>query len=411
MNKDTPPAKGYGSASDLPSVVEMQELLRGGKLLTRLIARDQRAGLVEIEKQLNALIRLVDEFYALLGPRHWVFPDSLPTDKIEALIGLDPSAAERALIALYTPDQLRLMIMRLNAHPEMRPRLDLIRRALDDYAAGRYYATVLVLLTMMDGFVNDVDTAHRRGLHARNSDEMVAWDSVTGHHLGLAHAHAVFTKGTFKTTSDELVELQRNGILHGTQLNYDNIVVAAKAWNQLFAVADWATSLRRQAIPAKPEPTMKELLKQIVNNARDKEVLAAWKPFSLSATDDGFVDDPVVLAATGLMDAWRRKNYAEVAGILASNVAKETPRKTAGMVSGEYRDQILESYEIVSVSRHAVAAAEVEVTLTIDGVTKPGKMFWLFEADNGEVSVQAIAGKWKVVTWGPMAIYNRATSR
>jgi hypothetical protein len=53
---------------------------------------------------------------------------------------------------------------------------------------------VLTLLSVMDGFVNDVDHGERRGLHARDADEMGAWDSVVGHHMGLTHAHLSFTK-------------------------------------------------------------------------------------------------------------------------------------------------------------------------------------------------------------------------
>lgn len=46
---------------------------------------------------------------------------------------------------------------------------------------------------------NDLDTATRQGLHARPMEDMVAWDSVVGHHLGLSHAHQSFVKGFYKT--------------------------------------------------------------------------------------------------------------------------------------------------------------------------------------------------------------------
>jgi hypothetical protein len=45
-----------------------------------------------------------------------------------------------------------------------------------------------------------------------------------------------------KTSNEEVFELYRNGIVHGVLLNFNNAVVASKAWNRLFAVADWATS-------------------------------------------------------------------------------------------------------------------------------------------------------------------------
>jgi hypothetical protein len=41
-------------------------------------------------------------------------------------------------------------------------------------------------------------------------------------------------------------------------VNFDNDIVATKAWNRLFAVADWAASRQKRAIPPDPKPTMKE---------------------------------------------------------------------------------------------------------------------------------------------------------
>lgn len=49
----------------------------------------------------------------------------------------------------------------------MQPRIGLLQKALADYEAGRYYSTVLVLLSVTDGFVNDLDTAARQGLYTR----------------------------------------------------------------------------------------------------------------------------------------------------------------------------------------------------------------------------------------------------
>jgi hypothetical protein len=66
------------------------------------------------------------------------------------------------------------MIMRLNGLPAMRGRMDLIDKARIDYQEGRFYATLLVLITAIAGFVNDLEPAHRRGLHAREAGELTA---------------------------------------------------------------------------------------------------------------------------------------------------------------------------------------------------------------------------------------------
>jgi hypothetical protein len=72
-------------------------------------------------------------------------------------------------------------------------------------------------------------------------------------------AHRTFTK-SFKARIDEPVyDPYRNGIVHGNIINFDNRIVAAKAWNRLFVVADWADARRKQSVPEKPERTWREL--------------------------------------------------------------------------------------------------------------------------------------------------------
>lgn len=303
--------------------------IQGMKLLTRIIARDQRAYLKEIERQIRELTDIVDRFYSLLGPRHWIFHDHLNAEKVGALVGLDPDAAEQALIEIYQdPEALRLMIMPLNTLPGMHSRMHLIEKARIDYQEGRFYSTVLVLLTAMDGFVNELGAQRRRGLHARDADELHAWDSVVGHHLGLAHAHRTFTKSTSRTSTEPVLELQRNGIIHGTLLNYDNVVVATKAWNRLFAVADWATSIEKKNIEPEREPTWRDLFRQISKNQEAKKALDEWRPRALEADDPGFAGEEVCKRARTYLDAWKARNYGVMASLISPMLSEDTPRQS-----------------------------------------------------------------------------------
>ena len=134
---------------------------------------------------------------------------------------------------------------------EFENRREVLELARADYDASRFHSVVLALIPVMDGFVNDVDKTLRKGLHARDSAEMNPWDSVVGHHMGLARVHRkVFTK-PFRKSSDARVEnVFRHGILHGLLTNFNNEVVATKCWNLLFALDDWADALGRP--PARP---------------------------------------------------------------------------------------------------------------------------------------------------------------
>src|SRR5690348_7475801 len=117
----------YSSAADLPSVAEMLEQMKGMKLLTRFVARDQRKSLLEIERQVRDLVTVVDRFYELLGPRHWIFHENLNVERVRSLLESPADEAEQRLIELYQdPEAMRFKIMGLGRFPEMQSRLDLV---------------------------------------------------------------------------------------------------------------------------------------------------------------------------------------------------------------------------------------------------------------------------------------------
>jgi hypothetical protein len=398
----------YSSAADLPSVAEMLEQMKGMKLLTRFVARDQRKTLLEIESQVRDLVSVVDGFYELLGPRHWIFHENLNVEKIKALLRLPVEEAEQKLIDLYRdPEAMRFMIMGLRRFPEMRSRLDLVDKAKTDYDAGRFYSTVLVLLTVMDGFVNDFDPSSRRGLHTREADELAAWDSIVGHHMGLTSSHSTFTKSTRKTSDEPLYELQRHGIIHGTLTNFDNVIVATKAWNRLFAVADWATSVQKQKIPPEPEPTWREIFSKIAANERGKKALEAWRPRAIDAQDPSFQGEDVCQRALAYLQAWCAKNYGAMASYISPRLAEETPRKTAGMIREACSLHDLSEFKFKQASFEAPAVCEIEVELTFDDGPQLARMRWIRETTDGSPATPDVDAEWFLFLWGPWDMLNR----
>ena len=181
----------YGSARDLPSYQEMACQLQGVKLLTRFIARNQRSGILEVEHQLNHLVAVVDRFYDQLGPRNWIFHESLNVSAVEAILGQAATCeeAEQRFIEIYRDeDNLVFWISRLYSVEGLRERAHQIERARKHYYAEQYDSAALHLIAVMDGFVNDFEPDVRHGLSSRDPDAMTAWDSVVGHHLGLTNA-------------------------------------------------------------------------------------------------------------------------------------------------------------------------------------------------------------------------------
>jgi hypothetical protein len=395
---------------DLPTVAKMLEQIRGSRLLTRIIARRLRPDLLKLERNIKELTALVDRFYALLGSRHWIFHENLNTEKIQGILNLPADEAERALIEIYKePGTLDFMIRRLMRFSELGPRMRLIESAREDYASGRYYSTVLVLLAVMDGFVNDLEVTHR-GLHTRAEEEMVAWDSIVGHHLGLTNAHRSFTKSFSKTLEEEVHELYRNGIMHGNLVNFSNDIVATKAWNRLFAVADWATSRQKQSKPKEPEPTWRELLAKIRQNEDAKKALAEWKPRAVIEEDASFRDEPVYRVAADYLSSWQKKNYGRMAELVATLMKEATHGETARMVRESCSGFEPEDYSIHRLDFQAAAVCEVDVSLTRAGEVTRAQMRWIREGEDGMAAMPNQPGEWRLAIWAPSAMINRADS-
>ena len=146
----------FGSARDLPSYQERARQIQGEQLLTRFIARNQRSEFLEIEHHLNHLVAVVDRFYDRLGPRNWIFHESLNVSAVEAI--LDQTAtceeAEQRFIEIYRDeDYLAFWIRRLYSINGLRERTHLIERAREHYFAEQFDSAALHLIAVMDGFV------------------------------------------------------------------------------------------------------------------------------------------------------------------------------------------------------------------------------------------------------------------
>jgi hypothetical protein len=387
----------YESARDLPSIAELLEQIQGIKLLSRVVGRKHRKQILEIESQVKELVAVVDRFYDLLGNRHWIFHDRLHVDKIKALLDLPPEEAEKALInEIYRDAEwLRFMTMGLRKFPEMQVRMDLVEKAAQDYREDRFYASALVLLTVMDGFVNDLDPSHRRGLHTREADELAAWDTVVGHHMGLRNAHTTFTTGIYKTSSEPVYELHRNGIIHGMLVNYDNIIVATKAWNRLFAVADWATSIENEKKPKEPEPSWGDIFRKTARSAAAKKALDEWRPKNVAANNPDFYDEDVCVRAKTYLDSWKRQNYGAMAALISPQL-------------GEGESFQLDDYTLVAADFEASAVCEIEVELVIEGEQRDARMRWIREGADGMAATPNEPGTWYLYLWGPWAMSNRS---
>lgn len=392
----------YESARDLPTFVELESQLRAFRLLKWLLPREQRENLAKLGPQLEQLAATVDDFYARLGDRHWVMHDSLNVEHIRALLDAheSPEDAELALVNLYMDGgTLHRLINGLNGLPAMRPRLHLVERAERDYFKGRHYSTVLVLIAVMDGFVNDFQPSVRRGMHARTSAELDAWDSVVGHHKGLTSVLPVFQR-TFKALhADEAAEVYRHGIVHGMVVNFDNPIVATKAWNYLFAVADWARADIKRTTPAAPTKSWRETFALMADNARDRAALDAFTPHAMATGDPGFEDQDAYLACLEFLNLWSRKNYGHMHAAMAS-LMREDDGSGPAQIREAFAASALDSFEILRLDFTAAAVCIVTVRLVVHETSYERPLRWLRENEHDEVAAVGRPGTWRLMTWG-----------
>lgn len=284
----------------------------------------------------------------------------------------------------------------------MRPRIGLLQKALTDYEAGRYYSTVLVVLSVMDGFVNDLDTATRQGLHARPVEDMVAWDSVAGHHLGLSHAHQSFLKGFYKTDITEVTELFRNGIMHGTLVNFDNEIVATKAWNRLFAVADWADSRERQAKPVEPTPTLRESLRRWKDVQDQRARIEKWQPHEHEPDLAAEKQPEVAQTCRDFLDKWEKRQWAPVgAHFMELGSPRSSVGKLAVLAKDLYGALDLSAWTVLRVRHVAAAVAHTDVELLVNGTKYRTDLRWVRVDDAGSTATEWEDGRWTLSQYGP----------
>ncbi|WP_405771933.1 hypothetical protein OG539_43065 [Actinacidiphila glaucinigra] len=406
----------YESARDLPSFLELDQQLK----VLRLLGKTGRKQAALIKRQMRELADTVDAFCQLLGDKHWIFHDQLSLTAVRDILDAadgDADRAEQLLIEHYRdPERLMLMLLALRKLPAMRRRLDLVDKARQDYFEGRFYSTVHVLLSVMDGFVNEFETV-RRGLHARKPEELRAWDSVVGHHLGLSHAHKTFTKGRSVTQEEPVFELYRNGIVHGSILNYDNSTVATKAFNRLFAVADWALAREKEQRHQAEEPVtwssvgrqLKETFGAIRKQTEADRLNKQWKPTEYQPGSDAFSNHPLYQQTHALLTCWKRRNYGSLSDLMTHDLHIKYGKSMRSEIRRAFAPFPLDDFEIRAVRQDMAAAGTVLTVLDHSGRERvSAELRWVRENTQAHPCPEPMPGQWRLV-FQPGVFLARAT--
>lgn len=366
-----------------------------------------------------------DEFNDFFADRGWILYDlmnfSVAKAAVEKAKAGDIEGAEADLVAHFDAETVGFGLRSMRAVAAFRPRMHLAEKALLDYREGRYHACVPVVLALLDGMVNEVHQkarGTRRGISAEGVD-LTAWDSLAAHPTGLNRLMRIVQSGRRRTTIEEIRVPYRNGIMHGIDLGYDNVVVAAKTWALLFATREWALKAERDQLdapPAQPEPTLKETwadlkesLKKFEALEDEKQRMSQWKPRTLelgrdvplTGPPDAFPFDTPERALAEYLTWWQQRNYGFMArqAALSGNVAiKNGPAR----VRDEFKNKRLVSFTFKSILDKYPAITDIvaELEVEMDGQSiRQVKEFRIVFAGSDGLPAIAEPGEWAVFTW------------
>ncbi len=380
----------------------------------------------ELALEAEEFARVPDEFNDIFADRGWILYDRLSFDVAKAAIDKakrgDIDGAEADLVAHFDAETVRFGLMSMHGVDAFRPRMALAEKALIDYREGRYHACVPVVLALLDGLVNELYQKARggvrRGISADDVD-LTAWDSLAAHQKGLNRLLKLVQKGRHRTTEEQILVPYRNGIMHGVDLGYDNVVVAAKTWALLFATREWAIKAERgelEAPPETPKPTLKDTWDQLKVNLRRSEELRAfnrrmaeWRPrvvvvgkdVARTGPPEAFSPGTPERALAEYLTWWQQRNYghmARQATVFRVAGAKNGPAR----VRDEFRSKRLIAFSLSSISNTAPAITEIatDLVLEIDGeVVHKGKTFRMLLSGSDGMPAVIEDGAWAVMTW------------
>lgn len=364
----------------------------------------------EIKNQAK-IFEVPDKFNERFSELGWVAYESMNLEVMrEAIAKYDTEGvkvAEQFLTDSYDADCLKWGILRFQGNQEFQRRIRLIELAKDDYLAERYHACIPLLLSLLDGIVNDI--SKHVGFFA-DSANMTVWDSMAAHETGLQVVASLFTKSRNKTNEEALTIPYRHGILHGRELAFDNKLVAAKVWAALFATRDWADALiSTKSSDSIKEKGWKEILSNFADTQRQKKLIESWKPRSNENIDYlPYIGQAEELplktperAVAEFIENWIKGRY----GLLAASLVyfSDKPEgKKAGLARKDFGNLIPLSYKLISIEDRSAAITFVTVELEFEDnnqrFSKIVNVFANYLDSENHIQVRTEDdGQWKII--------------
>lgn len=278
-------------------------------------------------------------------------------------------------------------------------RCDLIHKALDYHFNEEYYASVPLLLMVIDGVVHDF--TKQKGFFSNGTD-ISAWDCIVGCDNTLVKARNLCAIDRPKTITDEIQLPYRNGILHGRDLNYANEYVSCKCISLLLAVSDWiqlksSEDYRKEKFAKElNQTTQTESLTKFQQAICDKEKIAKWKPrciqigvdISPNPTVYECQEFPYIIPLIEIFESWKSNNYGKLSTLLKKKFINEkNDNRRAGECKKTFRGKELISYTLKKIEEIDCSLSKIsfEASWESNGKTHTGLLEFTCQylKDNG----------------------------
>ncbi len=220
------------------------------------IKRIMKEQLGPIQEQFESLRNLPDRFNDTFRKVGWIATDDLNVEVMGKAIqiyseeGLEPA---EVCIEQYYNESLDFHLRRFLSLPRVQPRRRLLELALEDHKAGRFHASVPVVLAQVDGIAHDLvqKSFYERG--KKRTKHLQANETAVGDPTGLPALAELLSESRSETRDIPISLPYRHGILHGRDLGYATCRISTKALAILVALRPWILAVDRGEQFKQPE--------------------------------------------------------------------------------------------------------------------------------------------------------------
>ncbi len=367
---------------------------------------------IELRKKWKKESEVPDKFNHYFANLGWVAYKTMNVPIMKKAIKMaelgNNDRGEQILIDYYDKN-LEFMIKRLYWIEEFKPRLEIIKKSYDDYLAKRYHSCIPVVLTIIDGVVCDNKDTGNKCFFGEGND-LVLDDSIVGHFSGLPALQKLLSEPRTKPNADEITIPYRNGILHGRDLGYANIIVAIKVWATLITLGDWILDMKKSK---EPEEAVEEanFWKTLELNKKRETLMKNWKPrdikLGINFPDEGdsleYEDGTPEKVLVEFLENWSQNKYGLMVEKLDSLFAEG---RSVNNIAGELRRDFFKcksliGFKILKITDEMI---KTKIDIDIDIEIETGKFtstieFWMiYEDSKGRADIRGMPKlSWKIM--------------